>query len=267
MTVTEAFQADASEGRLTLAGYLPAGYPDEKQFVAAVGELSSAGFRVLEIGIPPLRKGMDGPIIEGAVSLVEERGMDAYAAVALGGVAAARHGLAAVGMLYSASLQEVGLSTCLGLFQENGIHAILVPDMPVSNWKEFAQVSCSRGIEPVGFVTPEANEALVRSVARHARGFLYVPSYAGRTGESFDAAGTLRKRLPRIISVAREHALSVAVGFGLRRKQDIEAVKHMGAQGAVVGTALVEAAGKGQQALHEFLLGLGGGQKARSCRQ
>ena len=36
-------------------------------------------------------------------------------------------GMAAIGMLYHATVEEVGLAACMELFLEHGIHAILVP--------------------------------------------------------------------------------------------------------------------------------------------
>ncbi|MGA2762208.1 MAG: tryptophan synthase subunit alpha [Spirochaetia bacterium] len=267
MSTRDAFSADAANGLLTLAGYLPAGYPRAEEYDAAVGELSDAGFRILEIGIPPAPSGMDGRIIEEAVALVARAGMEIRSALALGGRAASRRGMAAIGMLYHATVEEVGLAACMELFLEHGIHAILVPDMPGTEWKQYAQEAGSRGIEAVGFIPPDADEPAIRCIAAQAQGFLYVPSYAGRTGSSFDKSGSLSARLSRIRAASAESGLPLAVGFGLRSARDVEAVRMMGAQGAIVGTALVEAAGKGQATLRDLTRRIASARGGMPCRR
>ena len=125
--------------------------------------------------------------------------------------------------------------------------------MPAEEWAGYAQEAVRLGIEPVGFIPPGADRDGVARIAASARGFLYVPSYAGKTGSSFGMNEALQERFSMIKSAAARSGLPVAVGFGLRNAKDIEAVRALGANGAVVGTALVEAAGKGAEALKDLL--------------
>lgn len=262
MRTRQAFRADAAEGRITLAGYLPAGYPDEAAYLAAVGELAAAGFRVLEIGIPPVDPGMDGLIIQEAAESVMRAGMGLGRALELGGRAASRHGMAAVGMLYHETFERAGRAACLDLFLQNDIHAILVPDIPAAQWEPYAREASSRGIEPVGFAPPDADERRVADIVAHADGFLYVPSYSGTTGSEFGMDPSLRERFSAIRTAAVHGSLPLAVGFGIRRASDIEAVRALGADGAVIGTALVRAAAKGPRALGDFVRRISAGRGA-----
>lgn len=260
MRTRDAFRAGAAEGRITLAGYLPAGYPDEGAYLAAVGALSAAGFRVLEIGIPPVDPGMDGRIIQKAAESTVRAGMGIERALELGGRAASRHGLAAVGMLYHATFERMGRAACLDLFLQNDIHAILVPDMPGAQWAAYAREASAQGIEPVGFAPPDADERRVADIVAHAGGFLYVPSYAGTTGSEFGMDESLRRRFQAVRSAAAGSSLALAVGFGIRRAGNVEAVRALGADAAVIGTALVRAVGKGPQALGSFLRRISAGR-------
>lgn len=266
MRAREAFRADAANGMLTLAGYLPAGYPDESAYLAAAAELSAAGFRILEIGIPPAPPGMDGRVIQEAADSMARAGMQSERALQLGGRAASQNGMAAVGMLYYSTLAGIGRAAWLDLFLQNDINAILVPDMPAAEWEAYAQDASARGIEPIGFAPPDADEPRVANIVAHARGFLYVPSYTGMTGKEFCSDESLRERFSMIKAAAAASALPLAVGFGIQRSDDVEAVRALGADGAVIGTALVRAAGNGPQALRDFVRRIAAGRGANAWK-
>jgi tryptophan synthase alpha chain len=262
MRVSEAFRTDTADSVLTLAGYLPAGYPDETAYLAAVAELSAAGFRILEIGIPPVPPGMDGRVIREAAESMARAGVGSERALQLGGRAARENGMAPVGMLYARTFTDIGSAACLDLFLQNDIHAILVPDMPAAEWEVFVREANARGIDPIGFAPPDADEDRLSDIVARARGFLYVPSYTGVTGKEFTSDESLRARFSGIRKAVAASALPVAVGFGIQRSSDVEAVRAMGADGAVIGTALVRAAGKGPEALRDFVQRIAAGRGA-----
>lgn len=255
MLPSEAFRSERAAGRTTLVGYLPVGYPTVDAYGEAVGVMAAGGFRVLEIGVPPAARGLDGAVIEKAMAAVEKTGIDLHAGVALGADAAARHGLAPVAMLYSPLLRRVGASALFGELRSSGVGGILVPDLPPSEWLPFAAEAVERGLEPVGFIPADADEGTVARIAEAARGFLYVQSYAGRTGSAFGMSESLRARVALVTAIAAERGIAVAVGFGLRTAADVAAVRGLGAAGAVIGTALVDAAGRGRATLERFVGG------------
>src|SRR5690625_2718184 len=71
MSLTAAAIDRAREaGRAAFIGYLPAGYPDKEQSIAAAIALAENGADVIEIGIPYSDPVMDGPVIQQATSEV-----------------------------------------------------------------------------------------------------------------------------------------------------------------------------------------------------
>ena len=66
-TVSTAFAAAAAEGRATLVGYLPAGFPDKETAIKAALAMADAGADVIEVGLPYSDPLMDGPVIADAV--------------------------------------------------------------------------------------------------------------------------------------------------------------------------------------------------------
>jgi tryptophan synthase alpha chain len=73
-----------------------------------------------------------------------------------------------------------------------------------------------------------------------ARGFLYTVSLTGTTGERASIDGGLEAVLAR---AAAHTAVPVAVGFGIATPVQAAAVAGAGAQGVIIGSRLVRAAG------------------------
>jgi tryptophan synthase alpha chain len=249
MNLEEAFSGDG----LTLIGYLPAGYPNEKGYRECVKILADAGFQVLEIGIPYEMANMDGEIIDKAMKVVLKRGVDIVSAIKLGSEAAKGFDMAAVGMLYYSIFSRIGVDECLELFSEAGVEGILVPDVPPEMLEAFSAKVRDRGITPVGFVPLDADMDRIKSIVREAEGFLYCQSYSGKTGEAFEPSYGLKARLVGIKNLAGGRKLPIAVGFGIRGKGDLDEVRAMGGDGAIIGSAIVEAAGEGELSLKRFV--------------
>jgi tryptophan synthase alpha chain len=75
-------------------------------------------------------------------------------------------------------------------------------------------------------------------IARHGRGFVYLISRLGVTGER----GDVPEELPRTVATLREvTSLPICVGFGISRPDQAAAVGRI-ADGVVVGSAVVRAA-------------------------
>jgi tryptophan synthase alpha chain len=75
-----------------------------------------------------------------------------------------------------------------------------------------------------------------------ARGFLYVVSLTGTTGERAGA----HEGLAQLVQRARSHTeVPVAVGFGIGTPEQAAAVAAAGADGVIIGSRLVRAAGEG----------------------
>jgi tryptophan synthase alpha chain len=75
-------------------------------------------------------------------------------------------------------------------------------------------------------------------IARHGRGFVYLISRLGVTGER----GELPDELPATVAALRETtSLPICVGFGISRPEQAAAVGRL-ADGVVVGSAVVRAA-------------------------
>ena len=62
------------DGRAALIGYLPAGFPNFEDSVAAAIELGNNGADIIELGVPYSDPVMDGPVIQHATGAALEGG-------------------------------------------------------------------------------------------------------------------------------------------------------------------------------------------------
>ena len=243
--IDRAFADAAAAGRMVLVGYLPAAWPSESGFRECVEAAFLAGMDILEVGVPTQDPFMDGEVIRKAVAVVRDRGVSAGAALESsrplagpGGEAASR---AVIAMMYRPSYVELGRAALPERLAGLGYAGMLVVGAGDGDWREYAPAARSAGVAPIGFAGGEAGHAELGTLARRAGGFIYLPSYQGMTGReaSFDAA--LGARISVVKQASR--GLPVAVGFGVNSPADVRALARLGADGAIVGTAMVKAAG------------------------
>ncbi|MGI9156118.1 MAG: tryptophan synthase subunit alpha, partial [Marmoricola sp.] len=75
MTTRIAFEKARADGRATLVGYLPAGFPDVPGAIEAMQVMVAAGCDVIEVGLPYSDPVMDGPTIQAAAQAALEGGV------------------------------------------------------------------------------------------------------------------------------------------------------------------------------------------------
>ena len=85
-------------------------------------------------------------------------------------------------------------------------------------------------------MAPTSTEARIEAACHHASGFVYCVSLTGVTGSREELASGA---VPLIRRVRQHTSLPLAVGFGISRREHVEAVGRE-AEAAVVGSALVK---------------------------
>lgn len=234
----EVFAATQREGRASLVGYLPAGFPDLAGSLAAVRTLVRHGVDVVEVGVPYTDPLMDGPVVERAASQALDAGFRLQHVFEV--VAAVRdEGAVPVVMTYWNPVLRWGVDQFADHLAQAGGAGIITPDLIPDEASAWREAAAQRGLAPIFLVAPSSTDTRLAMTAAACRGFVYVASTMGVTGVRDAVGGGAAVLVERTRAVTE---LPLCVGLGVStRGQAAEVAGY--ADGVIVGSALVRALG------------------------
>lgn len=241
----------ARRGRKALVCYVTAGHPDPERSVGLMKELQDAGADVLEVGVPFSDPMADGPVIQQSSQIALRHGVNLARTFEL--VQRAALDIPVVLFSYLNPILTGG-PRALDRAAAAGIDGVLVTDLPVGADPEREAWLGGGPLDFVRLVAPTTPAARMAEIGRHGKGFVYLISRLGVTGERAE----LPPELPATVAALRgATTLPICVGFGISRPQDAAAVARL-ADGVVVGSAVVRAAGQSVAAAGSLVRALRG---------
>jgi tryptophan synthase alpha chain len=219
--------------------YMMGGFPDQESSLAIAEAYVDAGADLIELGVPFSDPLADGPTIHAAAT-------DALAAGAtLEGTleicASVSERVAVVLMVYSNMVfAHGGAAEFARRAAAAGAAGAIVPDLPLDEADEVREALSGVGLALVPLLAPTTPPERRARICAAAKGFVYVVSSVGTTGE--------RQQLPEglsdLVAAAKaESEVPVAVGFGIGTPAQAAEVGEV-ADGVIVGSRLVRAAGE-----------------------
>lgn len=229
----------ASGKRAALMPYLMGGYPSAAAARDVAAAYVAGGADIVELGVPYSDPLADGPVIHAAGVQALAAGATLDAVLELGAELART--VPVVLMCYVNVLLARGAEAFAQTLAGAEISGLIVPDLPVEEAVPVREALDAAGLALVPLVAPTTPEDRLAQIGAGARGFLYTVSVAGTTGERAEGdAGELLAR------VRRSTAVPVALGFGIGTPQRAAQAAQAGADGVIVGSRLVRAAGDGE---------------------
>jgi tryptophan synthase alpha chain len=122
-----------------------------------------------------------------------------------------------------------------------GASGLIVPDLPLEEAPDVLAACDRAGLALVPLVAPTTPDARLAEIGARARGFVYTVSLTGTTGERAELDGGLAGVVARARAMT---AVPVAVGFGIGTPEQAAAAAAAGADGVIIGSRLVRAAGE-----------------------
>jgi tryptophan synthase alpha chain len=239
--IAEAFAARRARGQAALVPYVTAGYPERGSTVDALTTLVDAGADVIELGVPFSDPLADGPTIQHASFVSLEKGTTVARVLDDLSAFRARSATPVVLFTYLNPVLRYGLGAFLRDARGAGANGLLLTDLPTGADPAVEAEVIQSPLDLIRLVAPTTPIERVPAVAQGGSGFLYYISRTGVTGARSDVRGELAREVGRIREVVD---LPVAVGFGISSPEQAAAVGTV-ADGVVVGSALVEALGRG----------------------
>ena len=120
--------------------------------------------------------------------------------------------------------------------RDAGVDGILIADMPVEESEEVTAIAKRYNIDPIFLITQTTSDERIRKISARARGYLYLVAVLGVTGirdkisdDAFDLLARVRKFTE----------IPLALGFGISTPDHARACTLGGADGIIVGSAIV----------------------------
>lgn len=239
--IGEAIRSANADGQTGLVPYITAGYPDPDKFIATLRDVASVG-DVVEIGVPFSDPMADGMTIQESSYKAIENGVSLRWIFEQLAQADAKIDVPLVMMSYLNPLLAYGYDKLAESALQTGVCAFIVPDLPYEESDEIKNALAAKGIGLIQMVTPATPDDRLKMLGDASRGFLYAVTMTGITGGGKGLPDDLAAYLDKVASVA---SIPVCAGFGIRSATDVVNVgEHV--EGAIVGSALVEVLGRGE---------------------
>jgi tryptophan synthase alpha chain len=232
-SIEAAFASAKDEGRAALMPYLMGGFPDQRTAIAIAQAYADAGADLIELGVPFSDPLADGPVIHAAATAALEAGATLDSVLETCAAIAERVPVAL--MCYANMVLATDAVEFAAKAAEAGAAAVIVPDLPLEEQDSIMEALSERGLGLVPLVAPTTPPARRREICARARGFVYLVSTVGVTGERQE----LPEELTDLVAAAKEEAsVPVAVGFGISTPEQASTVGEI-ADGIIIGTRLV----------------------------
>jgi tryptophan synthase alpha chain len=226
-----------SERRAGFIAYICGGDPSLAATRDLVVAFDRAGVDLVEIGVP-----FSDPLADGVVNqMASTRALAAGAT--LNGVLQcvreirAQSQIPIVFYTYMNPVYLHGFDAFLADSEAAGVDGILFLDLPPDEDDASPELRMHGPLKRIRLIAPTTPESRVALLTNGAGGFIYYVSRTGVTGERAEMANDLAQQ---VATIRRHTELPIAVGFGISTPEHVRAVSAAGADGVVVGSAIVK---------------------------
>ena len=243
--------------------YFPLGYPDLDTSIDVIEALAKHGADLIEVGLSFSDPLADGPVVQKATQVALENGITVRKSLqAVKELRQRGVEIPLVLMGYYNPMLAYGLEKFICDAMDAGADGFIVPDLPIEESAEFdSALSAAEsrttgvngpsttlrsaqdgGLPLIQMLAPTTPSERMEMIARNAKGFIYLVSVTGVTGER----KSISEGLGALIQLVREHtSVPVCVGFGISTPEQATQVGAM-ADGVIVGSACVKTIGGSQ---------------------
>jgi len=234
-TIDQLFSTLRRDKRKALMPFVTAGDPDLKFTAEVLKEVVGRGCHLCEVGIPYSDPIADGPVIQASYTrALAHKIRLADILETLGGVAPTVKA-PLVTMVSYAIVYRHGLEKYVGDVQQRGLAGLIVPDLPVEESKQLADICGKRDVSLIQLVTPTTPRERAVRIAETSTGFLYYVSVAGITGERTKLPADL---VDNVGWLRTQTDLPICIGFGISQPEHVKLLAPV-ADGLIVGSAIV----------------------------
>ena len=238
MSLAAALRGARARGRAAFVPFITAGDPDWAATARFLKTLARAGADLIELGVPFSDPVADGPTIQAASHRALRSGITL--AKTLSGLKTLRRAGFSTPVILFTYLNpalRMGIKTFSRNCAAGGVDGVLIVDLPVEEANGILSNFVRDGVEPVLLASPSTSARRLKAIGQASGSLVYYVSREGVTGARKDLAPGLARRLKEVRALCGKPLIA---GFGVSTPAQARAIAA-GAEGVVVGSALVEA--------------------------
>ncbi|MCS7121471.1 MAG: tryptophan synthase subunit alpha [Archaeoglobaceae archaeon] len=214
--------------------FLTAGDPDTKATLDFM--LSVEKYAIIELGIPFSDPIADGKTIQRSYYRALKNGFRVKDVFLIAKEFRQHSEKPLVLMTYYNPVFRLGLEKFVERAKESGFNAILLVDLPIDEAGAYLEVCRKFEIGTVFLAAPNTKEERLKAID-DASTFVYLVSLYGTTGAREELSSLALDLLFRAKKICKK---PLAVGFGISKAEHVEKLIKNGANGVVVGSAVIE---------------------------
>ena len=215
-------------------GYIVGGFPDMDYTRKFLLNLKKSPIDILEIGIPYSDPIADGKIISEASFKASQNNITPDTVFDLLISEKENINTPLVFLIYYNLIFAYGIDDFIKKSAEAGIKGLIIPDLPYEEAQELIEKLNKNNIAFIPLISVTSQDRIPKLVSQGS-GFIYAIASLGVTGTKQVSPD----RLTEFIHEIKKYTdLPVAIGFGIKNKEDIIKLRNS-ADGLIVGTSIV----------------------------
>ena len=246
--ISECIRQISQGGGKVLSAFVTAGFPTRENFEPLLQSVANEA-DIVEIGVPFSDPMADGVTIQESSRVALGNGITVPEILKVAASVSTETPL--VLMSYLNPLLAYGLDDLARDASDAGIAGCVIPDLPLEECLPIRVSLNHYELALIQLVSPVSPLDRLVGICNEAQGFVYAVTVTGVTGQQ---NSTTDLDLDYLDSVRDVSPIPVLAGFGIRDAEQFDLITRH-ADGAIVGSALLEALGRGEDPV-EFLRSL-----------
>jgi tryptophan synthase alpha chain len=249
-SVSSCFQSLRDRHECALIPFITAGDPDLTTTAQALIALDRAGADLIELGVPYSDPLADGPVIQAAATRALQAGVKLADVLELVAKVSPKIKAPIILFTYYNPILNLGIPEFLRRIVAAGVKGLVVPDLPLEESTSLLEPAGLMGIELILLVAPTSPPDRMKAISASAQGFVYLVSVTGVTGMREGMGSNVGEILNQLRGLTDK---PIGVGFGISDPAQAKQVKELGADGVIVGSAMVKKlAAEGVDSIEQF---------------
>lgn len=236
-TYQKVFESLKKRNEGGLIAFVVAGDPDYNSSLEIAKTIVDSGADMLELGISFSDPIADGKAIQAADARALGKGMNTDRVFEFL-KDLRKHTDAPVGLLtYYNPVYQRGIERFYSDCKEAEVNSVLIADMAFEERHPIIKLARKNNIDTVFMISQLTDDSRIQKISEKSKGFIYLVSRLGVTG----ARASLHESTFNLIKRVRNFTdKPLCVGFGISKSSHVKDVINAGADGAIIGSAIVE---------------------------